>query len=123
MGLGPGAQIRVGGDPHRCLGFGATGDVELDDQQVLRLTDGLADDVDVAARGDDRIASSQDGFGDVHAHTAPGTGNKPYLLPTRGTFSTSLQRCFGSSFVLSIGHSFSPLSCYASLYDKSPDCL
>src|SRR5204863_1512417 len=82
------------------LGVGGVGNVELDDQQVLLLTDGQTYNVDVATRGDDRIASSQGGFGDVYAHTAPGTSNQPDLLPTRGIFSTSWQSCFGSSFVV-----------------------
>ena len=77
------------------LSVGGTGNVELDNQQVLRLTDGQAYNVDVAARGDDRVASSQGGFGDVHAHPTSSTSNQPDLLPTRGIFSTSLQPCLG----------------------------
>jgi hypothetical protein len=44
--------------PRRGLGLGGAGDVEPDDQQVVRLPDGSGDRVGVAAGGDDPVPAA-----------------------------------------------------------------
>ena len=75
---------------HRRLGVGAAGDVQLDDQQVVRLADGLGHGVGVAAGGDDRVAGGQGRLREVDAHAAAGAGNKPNFLFSHGISLCSL---------------------------------
>ena len=56
------------------------GDVELDDQQVVGVADGLGDGVGVAAGGHDVVAGGERGLGDLDAHAAAGAGDEPGLL-------------------------------------------
>ena len=55
-------------------------DVEPDDEEVVRLPDGLRDHARVAPGRDNSVASRQGGLGDVDAHAASGTRDQPYLL-------------------------------------------
>ena len=64
----------------RRLGVLRAGDVELDDEQVVRVADGLGDGVGVAAGGHDVVAGGERGLGDVEAHSAAGAGDEPGLL-------------------------------------------
>jgi hypothetical protein len=51
---------------HGRLGVVRAGDVQLDDQQILGLADGLGHRVGVTAGRDDSIPSGKRRFGDVH---------------------------------------------------------
>ena len=64
----------------RRLGVLRAGDVEPDDEQVVRVADGLGDGVGVAAGGHDVVAGGERGLGDVDAHSAAGAGDEPGLL-------------------------------------------
>jgi len=70
--------------PHRRLGIGAASDVQLDGQQVVRLSQGLGDAVAVPARGHNRVTSRQGGLGEIDAHATAGSSDKPDLLVTHG---------------------------------------
>ena len=65
---------------HRRLRGCQARDVELDDEQVVGLADGLGHGVGVAAGGDDRVAGGERGLRDVDAHAAAGAGDEPDLL-------------------------------------------
>src|SRR6266496_1242862 len=83
----------VDGCLHRCLGILGVGDVELDNQQVVGLADGLGDSIGVAASCDDRVPGGQSGLGDMYAHSTACAGNKPnFLLSHRTSSFTSLYR-------------------------------
>ena len=70
------------GGPHRRLGIGAASHVELDGQQVVRLSQGLGHAVGVPARGDDGVAGRQGGLREIDAHAPAGSSDKPDLLVT-----------------------------------------
>jgi hypothetical protein len=78
------------GGPHRRLGIGAAGDVELDDQEVVRPTHGPGHRVGVPAGGRHRVAGGEGGLGEVDAHATTGAGDEPdlahfsSLAPSRG---------------------------------------
>jgi hypothetical protein len=74
------AAEAVDGGLHRRLGVGAVGDVELDDEQIVRRADGLRHVVGVAAGGDDRVARGERRLRDVDAQAAAGAGDEPDLL-------------------------------------------
>ena len=71
--------------PNSRPGIGATGDVQLDDQQVIRRTHGLGDSAGVPARRHDRVAGGQGRLGDVDSHAAARPGNEPDLRSHRST--------------------------------------
>lgn len=52
-------------------------DVELDDQQVVALREGLGDLVDVSAGGNDLVTSVQGCLGNMLTHAATGTRYEP----------------------------------------------
>ena len=79
------AAEAVDGRLDRRLGVLRAGDVELDDQQVVRVAERLRDGVGVAAGGDDVVAGGQRGLGDVDAHAASGAGDEPGLLASHGS--------------------------------------
>ncbi len=72
----------VDSGPHRRLGIGAASDVQLDGQQVVRLSQGLGHAVAVPARSHDRVAGRQGGLGEIDAHATAGSSDKPNLLVT-----------------------------------------
>src|SRR6266545_4442669 len=74
------AAEALDGGLHHCLGVGTAGDVELDDQQVVRLADGIRHGVGVAAGGDDGVAGGEGRLRDLDAHAAAGAGDEPNLL-------------------------------------------
>src|SRR5213592_4130964 len=82
----------LNGGPSRRLGVCAVGDVQLDDQQVVRLSHSLCYSVGVPTGGHDRVAGGQGGLGDIDAHATPGTGNKPDLGVSLESHGTSLIR-------------------------------
>ena len=55
-------------------------DVELDDEQVVSLADGVGHGVSVAAGRDDRVAGGEGRPRDVYAHATAGAGDEPDLL-------------------------------------------
>ena len=57
------------------LSVGGIGDVQLDRQEVVILTDCRADLLGVPSRSDDRMTSGQRGPGDVDAQAAAGAGD------------------------------------------------
>ena len=63
----------------RGLGVVAAGDVELDDQQGVRVAEGAPDGLGVATGGDDVVAGRERGLRDVDAHAAAGAGDEPGL--------------------------------------------
>ena len=75
----------VDSGPHRRLGIGAAGDVQLDGQQVVRLSQGLGHAVAVPAGGHNRVAGRQGGLGEIDAHAAAGSSDEPDLLVTHDT--------------------------------------
>ena len=75
--------------PHRRLRGREARDVELDDQQVVRLAERRTDRLGVAAGRDDGMAGGECGLGDVHAHAAAGAGDEPDLLLTHPVPSLS----------------------------------
>ena len=87
----------VDSGPHRRLGIGAAGDVQLDGQQVVRLSQGLGHAVGVPARGHDRVAGRQGGLGEIDAHAAAGSGDEPDLLVRHGMTAIT-----GSSIALGL---------------------
>ena len=74
------AAEAVDGGLHRCLGVRGAGDVQLDDQQVLRLADGPGHRVGVASSCDDRVPGGQRGPGNIDAHPTARAGNEPNFL-------------------------------------------
>ena len=61
------------------LGVGAARDVELDDEQVVRVAERVAHGLGIAAGGDDVVAGGERGPGDVDTHAAAGAGDEPGL--------------------------------------------
>ena len=57
----------------------AAGDVELGDEQVVRVAERLGDGDGVAAGGHDVVAGGQGRAGELDAHAAAGAGNEPGL--------------------------------------------
>ena len=57
----------------------SAGDVELDDQQALRVAEGAADGLGVATGGDDVVAGRERRPCEVGAHAAAGAGDEPGL--------------------------------------------
>src|SRR4029453_17414266 len=72
---------------HRCLGILRTGHVELDDKQVVGLTERAGDGVGVAARGNDGMSSGARRLYDVDTHATAGTGHEPDALISHGKSS------------------------------------
>ena len=65
---------------HRRLRGCQVRDVELDDEQVVGLADGVGNGFGVAAGGDDCVAGGECGLCDVDAHPAACAGDEPHLL-------------------------------------------
>src|SRR5205823_2246117 len=78
------AAEAVDGRLDRGLGVLRAGDVELDDEQIVRVADCLRDGVGIAAGGHDVVAGGQRGLGEVDAHAASGAGDEPGLLEGHG---------------------------------------
>jgi hypothetical protein len=74
------AAEAVDGRLDRRLGVLAAGDVELDDEQVIGLTERRCDGVRVAAGGNDVVACGERRLGEINPHPAPGAGDDPRLL-------------------------------------------
>src|SRR2546427_326305 len=72
--------------------FAAVGDVQLEGQQVARLSHGLGHGARVPACGHDRVTCGQGGLDEIDAHATPGTSNKPNLLVSLASHGTSLNR-------------------------------
>ena len=73
------AEALDGGGDRRHGVFG-TGDVELDDEQVVGVAERLAHGVGVAAGRDDGVAGGERRLHDVDAHATAGTGHEPDVL-------------------------------------------
>src|SRR5439155_24307795 len=56
------------------------GDVELDDEEVIGLTERRCDGVRVAAGGNDVVAGGERRLGEVDAHATSGASDQPDLL-------------------------------------------
>ena len=65
---------------HSRLGVGGIGDIQLDRQQVVLLSDRSTDLPGVPSGGDDLVTSGQRSLGDVDAQTAAGAGDQPNFL-------------------------------------------
>ena len=65
---------------NRRLGIGAARDVQLDGQQVIRLSQCLGHRVGVSARGHHRVTGRQCGLGEIGAHATASAGDEPNLL-------------------------------------------
>src|SRR5204863_47794 len=63
--------------PHRRLGIGAAGDVELDGHEILRAAQGAGHAPAVPTRGHDCVAGRQGGLGDLDAHAAARSSDEP----------------------------------------------
>jgi hypothetical protein len=70
----------VDSGPHRRSGIAATGDVQLDSQQVVRLTQDRGHAIAVPTLCHNRVAGRQGGLGEIDAHATAGAGNKPDLF-------------------------------------------
>src|SRR6266699_5681053 len=79
----------VDGGPRRRRGVGAVCDVQLEDQQVTRLSHGLGYGVGVPAGGHDGVTCGQGGLDEIDAHATAGTSNKPNLLVSLASHGTS----------------------------------
>src|SRR2546427_9307389 len=66
----------------RRLGIGVAGDIQLDGQQVARLSQGVGHAVGVPTRGHNRVAGRQGRLGELDTHPAAGAGDEPHLLVT-----------------------------------------
>src|SRR5437773_1141358 len=69
--------------------FAAVGDVQLEDQQVVRLSHSLGYGAQVPAGGHDRVAGGQGGLGEIDTHATAGTSNEPNLLVSLASHGTS----------------------------------
>ena len=74
------AAEAVNSGPHCRLGIGAASDVQLDGQQVIRLSQGLRHAVAVPARGHNCVAGRQRGLSEIDAHATAGSSDEPSLL-------------------------------------------
>jgi hypothetical protein len=77
------------------LGILGTGDIQLDDEQVVRLAERIGHGGRAAARRDDGVARGQRSLHDVDAHAPAGTGNEPDLLVSHRTSGLLLSAKFG----------------------------
>ena len=77
---------RFDGGGHGRLGVLGTGDVELDDEQVVGLAERPGHGVGVAAGRDDGVACGERRLHDVDAHATAGTGHEPDVLVSHGSF-------------------------------------
>ena len=93
------AAEAVDGRLDRRLGVLRAGDVELDDEQVVGLAEGLGDGVGVAAGGDDVVAGGQRGLGEVDAHAAAGAGDEPCLLGGHASSKARIPRRWESLLI------------------------
>src|SRR4029453_2976174 len=76
-----------------CLRIRWTGDVEFGCQQVVMDAHRGRDLRSIAPGGDNGVASSPDGLGDVHPQASTGTGDKPHLLSSHGMFLIWIAKC------------------------------
>jgi hypothetical protein len=60
-------------NPNDRLRIGAVRDVQLDDQQIVRRTQGLGDGAGVPPGRHDRVAGGEGGLGDIDSHAAAGS--------------------------------------------------
>ena len=87
----------VDSGPHRRLGIGAAGDVQLDGQQVVRLSQRLGHALGVPAGRHNRVAGRQGGLGEIDAHATAGAGDEPNLLAAHDfSFVLLLERYSGA---------------------------
>src|SRR5438132_8890893 len=74
--------------PHRGLSIGAAGNVQLDDPQVVQITQGLSHGVGVPTGAHHRVAGGQSGFDEIDAHATAGSSNEPDLPVSHGIIDT-----------------------------------
>jgi hypothetical protein len=74
------------------LGILGTGDVELGNEQLVRLADGLRHGFGVAACRDHRVPCGERRFDDINAHATARTGHEPDVLVSHNISSGLLSR-------------------------------
>src|SRR4029453_4490373 len=81
------AELRDGG-LDCCLRIQWAGDVEFVCQEVVMVAPRGRDLRRIAPRGDNGVASCQDGLGDVDSQASPSAGDEPHLLSSHDIFLT-----------------------------------
>jgi hypothetical protein len=76
--------------PHRRLRIGAARNVQLNGQQVVRLSHGLRHGVGIPARCDNRVTCRQRRFGEIDAHATASSRDQPSLLISHQIFLVML---------------------------------